>query len=137
MRPARPVLHAMWSFQTVPDACTALAKAGPASLTVGVPADGPIRLTLSLPDDPPDHPAARFAGPAGHWQIAGTHAGRHTASFLLPRGEASLGRILMLLSGGVLAVEPPAQVLPAISLPESGTAGATWFACARRSVNGA
>jgi hypothetical protein len=132
---ARPVLRAAWSFQTGPDACVALAKAGPASLQITVRPERLIRLTVALPGNVPDKPAARFNGPAGHWLIRGTRAGRREALFALGRDETSLGRILVLLSGGMLNLEHPGEDLPILSLPESGAQGQDWFACARRSVN--
>jgi hypothetical protein len=132
---ARPVLRAAWSFQTAPDACVALAKAGPASLQITVRPERLIRLTVALPGDAPDKPTARFNGPAGHWLILGMRAGRREALFTLGRDETSLSRILVLLSGGMLNLEPRGEDLPILSLPESGAQGREWFACARRSVN--
>ena len=92
---ARPVLHAAWSFQSEPDACVAVARAGAASLEIAVPRDGPIRLTLALPGSRPTRPVARFQGPAGRWLIPGTHAGRRLDLFTLARDETSLSRILV------------------------------------------
>ena len=134
-RAARPVLHAAWSFQTEPDACTAVAKAGATSLQISVRRQGPIRLTMSVPGDAPAKPAARFNGPAGRWLIAGSPAGRRQDLFTLARDETSLSRILMLLSGGTLNLEPPGEDLSILSLPESGAEGQQWFACVRRIVN--
>ncbi|HVC63431.1 MAG TPA: hypothetical protein VND19_24090 [Acetobacteraceae bacterium] len=125
----------MWSFRTGPDACIALAKAGSTSLQIAVRPEGLIRLSMSLPGDPPARPVGHFNGPAGHWLIFGTHAGRREAIFVLGRDEISLSRILMLLSGGVLNLEPAREDLPILVLPESGVEGQEWFACARRSVN--
>ncbi len=130
-RPARPILRAAWSFQTGPDACVALAKAGSATLQIAVRREGLIRLTVSLPADAPARPVAHFSGPAGRWLVPGTHAGRREAVFALARNETSLSRILMLLSGGALDLEPPDQDLPILSLPESGAEGQQWFTCVR------
>jgi hypothetical protein len=131
----RPILRAAWSFQTGPDACIALARAGSTSLKIAVRPEGLIRLTVALPGDAPNKPAAHFSGPAGHWLILGTHAGRREAAFTLGRDETSLSRILMLLSGGMLNLEPSDQEVPILSLPESGAEGQEWFACARGSVD--
>jgi hypothetical protein len=125
------VLHAAWSFHTGPDACVALARAGAASLQIEVRREGVIRLTLALPAAPPDRPVAHFSGPAGRWLVQGSHAGRRAAVFSLARNEASLGRILMLLSGGSLVLDPPDGDLPILSLPESGAEGQLWFTCVR------
>ena len=133
---ARPILRTTWSFHAGQDACTALARSGPASLSIAIHPEGPIRLTLSLPRDPPEQFFVRFNGPAGRWQIDAGYKTHHTASFALPRTDLSLGRILTLLSGGLLTLEPPGDTLPILSLPESGNAGAQWFACAMHSVNG-
>jgi hypothetical protein len=130
----RPTLHATWSFQTEPDTCVAVAKAGAASLRIAVPAEGLIRLTVTLPGDTPAKPVAHFSGPAGRWLLPGTHAGRRENLFTLHRDATSLGRILVLLSGGVLNLEPPGEDLPVLSLPESGADGQRWFACVRRIV---
>lgn len=135
VRQVRPVLRADWTFQASPDACIATARAGSASLTVAVRATGPVRLTLVLPQDLPDHALARFHGPAGSWEIRAAAASRHAAIFLLPRTETTLGRILVLLGGGQLV--PEQLMLPILALPESGGGGRRWFACARSSVNGA
>jgi hypothetical protein len=62
--------------------------------------------------------------------IPGNHAGRQDL-FTLGRNATSLGRILTLLSGGTLSLEPPGEDLPILSLPESGVAGQRWFACVR------
>jgi len=132
----RPVLHAVWTFDTSAEACTMAAKAGPASLLLTIRPDGPVRLVVSLPAPPPSQPAAHFAGPAGHWTIAGFASGRHQAVFPLPRNDSTLGRILMILSGGTLDLGPGAPGLPILALPESGAAGRQWFDCARRNVTG-
>ncbi len=131
---ARPTLRAAWSFQTGPDACVALAKAGSASLQIAVRPEGLIRLTMSLPVDAPAKPVAHFSGPAGRWLIQGAHTGRRDVLFTLDRNAASLSRILMLLSGGALNLEPPGEDLPILLLPESGAGGQQWFACVRRIV---
>ena len=128
---ARPVLRAAWSFQTGPDACVALARAGSAVLQIAVRREGLIRLTVSLPGDAPARPVAHFSGPAGRWLVPGTHAGGREVLFTLDRNETSLSRILMLLSGGALNLDPPSQDLPILSLPESGADGQQWFACVR------
>lgn len=132
---ARPTLRAAWSFQAGPDACVALAKAGGTSLRITVHPEGLVRLTMSVPGDAPDRPVAHFNGPAGHWLLLGSHVGRSEALFTLGRDEISLSRILMLLSGGTLNLEPPDEDLPILSLPESGAEGQAWFVCARNSVN--
>jgi hypothetical protein len=130
-RQARPILRAAWSFQSTPDACVAVAKAGAASLQISVRREGPIRLTISLPGDTPASPVARFSGPAGRWLITGIHGGPHAAVFTLDRNETSLSRILVLLSGGTLTLEPAGGDLPILSLPESGADGQQWFGCVR------
>lgn len=134
LRPPRPVLRAAWSFQATPDACVAQARAGATSLSVTIRESGPIRLTLVLPYNAPVHALARFSGPAGTWDARAGATFRHATSFFLPRRNAALGRILVLLSGGQFILDQPHA--PILSLPESGAPGRQWFACARRSVNG-
>lgn len=131
----RAVLRAVWTFDTSPESCTMAAKAGAAGLLLTIRPDGPIRLIVSLPAAPPSRPAAHFAGPAGHWAIDGVAAARHQAVFPLPRNDTTLGRILMILSGGTLDLGP-APGLPILALPESGAAGRQWFDCARHNVTG-
>jgi hypothetical protein len=133
-RPARPVLHATWSFDSDAESCTAIARAGATQLQIVVRPGGPIRLSLSLPMEPPARPVARFAGPAGRWLIAGAHAGRREAIFPLDHNEGGLSRILMLLSGGTFDLQPPEDDLPILLLPGSGHDGDRWFACARHHV---
>jgi len=114
-----------------------LAKAAGTSLLVTIRPTGPIRLVVSLPVPPPERPSVRFSGPAGQWSIqGGGPAGRLQAVFPLPRNDAALGRILILLSGGTLAIGPSEAGLPILSLPESGAEGQQWFLCARHSVTG-
>jgi hypothetical protein len=132
--PVRPVLRAEWTFQTGPDSCIALARAGSASLQIAVQREGLIRLTVSLSGETPIRPVAQFSGPAGHWLSSGTHAGRRAVVFTLNRTNTSLSQILMLLSGGALNVGPSDGDVPILSLPESGADGQQWFACVRRIV---
>jgi hypothetical protein len=129
--PPRPILRTAWSFQSTPDACIALAKAGAASLQISVRREGLIRLTISLPGDAPAKPVARFTGPAGRWLIPGIHPAPRVELFTLARDETSLSRILVLLSGGTLNLQPAGGDLPILSLPESGAEGQHWFACVR------
>lgn len=130
----RPVLRAAWSFQAKPDACTAIAKAGATSMQIVVRREGLIRLTVAVRGDAPAKPVVHFDGPAGRWLIAGGPAGPRLEGFYLARDETSLSRILMLLSGGTLNLEPRGEDLPILSLPESGAEGQQWFACVRRIV---
>ncbi|HUN41963.1 MAG TPA: hypothetical protein VMU81_16885 [Acetobacteraceae bacterium] len=132
----RPVLRTVWGFDTTPKACTMSARASQASLLMIVRPEGPLRLVVSLPAPAPPHMAAHFAGPAGQWTIAGDGLASGQAVFYLPRNETTLGRILMLLSGGTLELRADTPGLPILSLPESGDAGREWFACARHSVTG-
>lgn len=131
---ARPVLRATWSFQSASDTCTAIASSGTTSLQIVIRPEGMIRLRLSLPVAAPDKAEARFNGPAGHWQIQGDHVDHREVWFSLPRNETSLSRILMLLSGGLLNLEPARADVPVLSLPGSGAEGQHWFTCARRNV---
>lgn len=128
---ARPILRAAWSFQTGPDACVAIAKAGATTLQIAVRREGLIRLTVSLPGDAPGKPIARFSGAAGRWLLPGAHGGRREAVFTLARSETSLSQILVLLSGGTFSLEPSDPEVPILSLPESGAEGQQWFACVR------
>ncbi|HTW70883.1 MAG TPA: hypothetical protein VME47_13415 [Acetobacteraceae bacterium] len=132
----RPVLRAVWNFDTAHESCIMAARTRRASLLLNLRPEGPIRLIVSLPAPSPPDPAAHFTGPAGQWTIGGTALARDQAAFPLPRNETTLGRILMILSGGTLDLRPDAAGLPILSLPESGAAGREWFACARRSVTG-
>lgn len=134
-RVVRPQLHASWSFQTTQDACVAMARAGTARFTITVHSTGPVRLTLTLPTEPPERAIGRFSGTAGSWEIGPAAVYRHAAIFALPRTETTLSRVLVLLSGGQLALERSDAAI--LDLPESGPAGRHWFRCARQSVNGA
>jgi len=136
--PATPtVLRANWAFHATESMCNAVASSRAASLTIVVRPEGMVRLELSLPRPPPARPTAHFAGPAGQWAVAGAASNHGQAVFLLPRNEQSLGRLLILLSGGTLALDGAEPALPVLALPESGPAGREWFDCAKRSVTGA
>lgn len=130
-RPARPALHADWSFQTRPNACLAVAAAGRTRLEVIVRRDGPVRLTVALPVEESGKPVAHFHGPAGAWTVPGWHAGSREIVFNLGHDMNSLSRVLMLLSGGVLDLRSPGNRLPVVTLSPSGADGQRWFACAR------
>jgi hypothetical protein len=129
---ARPVVHAAWTFRTGPD-CIALATAGRVRLTVAVRRSGPVRLTVVMPAEATRRPIAQFRGPAGAWSIHGIVSGRE-AVFSMRRDMDALSRVLMLLSGGMLALEPSDGDLPILDLPPSGGEGQQWFDCARNSV---
>lgn len=131
-RAARPVLHAAWAFRTGQD-CIATAAAGRVRLTVAVRRTGPVRLTVSMPAEVTGRPVAQFRGPAGAWSAHGI-VSRREAVFSMGRDMNALSRVLMLLSGGVLALEPPDGDWPILDLPPSGVDGQQWFACARNSV---
>lgn len=131
---SRPILHPKWSFRTQPNVCLATAAAGRTRLVIAVRRSQPIRLSIDLPVDSTGDAIARFHGPAGSWAAQGWHASRHEIVFNLGRDMGSLSRVLMLLSGGVLALDSPQGNLPILTLPASGTDGQQWFNCARSRV---
>lgn len=132
-RAVQPRLHAAWEFKADSDSCVAAAAAGSTRLELAVRSNGPIRLTVSLPNGSSGRPVARFDGPAGNWSVTGWHAGR-TVVFVLGHDINALSRVLMMLSGGVLDLQSPAKNLPIVTLAPSGASGQHWFACARRNV---
>ncbi|HET8997812.1 MAG TPA: hypothetical protein VFN42_14180 [Acetobacteraceae bacterium] len=137
--PARPVaerprLHPVWSFQTGPNACLAVATAGHTRLLVAVRRKQPIRLSVTTPYDTAGQAVAHFHGPAGAWIASGWHAGGHEIVFTLGRDMDSLSRVLMLLSGGVMDLDAPEKNLPIFILPAAGPHGQQWFGCARKLV---
>jgi hypothetical protein len=129
---ARAVVHAAWAFRTGQD-CIAVAAAGRVRLTVAVRRTGPVRLTVVTPAEAAGRPVARFRGPAGAWSVHGIVSGRE-AVFSMGRDMDALSRVLMLLSGGVLELEPPDADWPVLDLPPSGADGQQWFDCVRNSV---
>ena len=133
-KPARPSVHASWSFQTKPDACLASAGAGGTRLEVAVQRKQPIRLRVTFPTDTDGKIIANFSGPAGAWTVPGWHAGKRDVVFTLGRSMDSLSRVLMLLSGGVMNFDSPGKDLPIFNLSASGAAGQRWFTCARHVV---
>ncbi len=132
-RAVRPMVHAGWSFQTSSDACIAVAASGRTKVEVTVRRKTPIRLSVALATATAatGNPVAHFHGPAGTWAIRGGHAGDRELMFVMGHDEASLSRVLMLLSGGVLDLQSPDKDLPVITLMESGADGQRWFRCAR------
>lgn len=126
------MVHTAWAFSTGHD-CVAVAAAGRVRLTIAVHRAGPIRMTVFLPAENTGKPVAQFHGPAGTWKAHGVVSGRD-AVFTMGRDMNALSRVLMLLSGGVLALEPSDGDWPILDLPPSGPEGQQWFDCARNSV---
>ncbi len=130
-----PPLRLAWSFTQAPEACHVTASAGAVRLEITVSGHDPIELKVSgLPALAT--PAGRrvawvFSGAAGHWRLLSAARASHDLVAYIAPGERSAGRVLALLSGGMLTVgdAPPAQ--RRLRLPASGAAGQTWFDCVR------
>jgi hypothetical protein len=74
----------------------------------------------------------QFSGPAGSWQIIQTaKMPRGSLSILLPANDETLGRVLIMLSGGTLELKKPSSRSLSVQLPAAGSDGRSWFDCAR------
>jgi hypothetical protein len=130
-----PPLRLGWSFNQAPDACHATARAGAVRLDVAVSGHDPIELKLSGLPALADHAGHRvawmFSGSAGHWRLLSAVRASHDLVAYIAPGERSAGRVLALLSGGMLTIgeAPPGQ--RRLRLPASDAAGQTWFDCVR------
>lgn len=134
--PPRQVVGTQWAFRNGENACTATASGPHAGLTAVVRRTGSIRLSISLPGTaarPGRTTAVLFTGPAGSWQLRGTRA-RRGVEISLPLDDAALSRVLVLLSGGVVASGETGQEIPSLRLPPAGAAGRHWFECARNQL---
>ena len=133
-QPTHQVLRAHWLFDARPDGCTARAAAGRVTLQVLVRPATPVRLVLTLasPSAPKRGAKLHFTGPTGYWQIAAKPAGKRQMEGDLGGDDTALGRVLVLLNGGVLQVGDPQQAMPSLAIPAGGAPGQAWFDCARR-----
>jgi hypothetical protein len=130
----REAIRALWTFRAGESACTAIASGGHMGLTAIVRRTGSMHLSVALPAAA----AARlgrtvpvqFTGPAGNWQLRGARA-RRSVEISLPLDDVALSRVLVLLSGGTLAVGDINQRVPSLRLPAAGDAGRHWFECTR------
>ena len=139
--PRQPVLrhasHLAWSFAAMPDRCIATASGDGATLTVTVGRNAGVTLRLALTASATAQVRARaaatlrFHGPSGHWTLQGRGDPNAGISVASAPDEVSLGRVLMLLAGGVLDVDARASALPSLQIPPAGPEGTSWFDCAR------
>jgi hypothetical protein len=138
--PPRQVIRTTWTFATENDECVAVAAGGGTSLRVTIRRDAPINLVVTLAP-PLEHrlvPHAaiplRFAGSAGHWQVSAQQTASHQLAVTLGSGDIALSRVLVLLSGGVLDVQSPEQLILSLTIVPSEAAGQLWFDCARHKM---
>lgn len=133
----RDVIRTQWTFRAEQAACTATASGGHVSMAAIVRRTGSLHLSIALPGATAarlDKTAAvQFTGPAGNWQLRGVRA-RHGVEIALPLDDATLSRVLVLLSGGVVAIGDIDQGVPSLRLPAAGDAGRHWFECARNQL---
>jgi hypothetical protein len=133
----RRASHLAWSFEATPDKCVATASGEGATLTITVQRNVGVVLRLALAAPLTTQIRARttatlrFRGPSGNWALHGRgdpHVGISIAS---ASDEVSLGRVLMLLAGGILDVDLRAPGPPSLQIPPAGPEGTSWFDCAR------
>jgi hypothetical protein len=132
-RPSSQVVRTSWTFNSADDECAAVAAAAGMSILVAVRRDAPIRLviTLASPSHGPSRVPLRFTGPAGGWQVAARQTAARQIELALGSDEIALSRVLVLLSGGMLAVGEPAQPIVSFVIGPSDSQGQIWFDCAR------
>lgn len=126
-----------WTFTAGNDECVAVAAGGGTALRVTIRHAAPINLSLSLPAQSEQRLAGhvaiplRFTGAAGRWQVSAQQIANHQLNVMLGSGDIALSRVLVLLSGGVLDVQNPEQVILSLTIAPSDAAGQVWFDCAR------
>ena len=123
-----PQIHTNWTFNTSDDECVAVAAAAGTSLLVTVRRDAPIRLVVSLGLSrltDRQRPAALHRT-GGAWQVSARRTAAHRFAVTLGSDDTALSHVLVLLSGGMLEVGPPAQ--PIVSLVDQP------FGCAGRKL---
>ncbi len=131
------MVHASWTFTAGSDECVAVAAGGGTALRVTIRRAAPINLVLSLTAQSEQRLAAhvaiplRFTGSAGRWQVSAQPLANHQLNVTLGTGDIALSRVLVLLSGGVLDVQSPEQVILSMTVAPSDAAGQVWFDCAR------
>lgn len=122
--------------------CAALATGDAAAFGVTVHSDGTVDFALSATAGaaPPLLLGApvpiQFHGPAGSWNLSGLVRTATTIHAAMPAGDQALGMVLTVLGGGALSAGDPTLGLPELNIPPAGTAGTTWFRCARDREHG-
>lgn len=126
---------ATWKFQEDGESCKAAATNPALTLEIAV-SDDRLELLAQAKMRPAlrrgAHAAIAFSGGSGAWTASGRLTAAHVISASQPMGEAAVGRVLVLLSGGTVQVGGPHSRLPSLRVPDAGAAGRTWFACVRR-----
>ena len=75
--------------------------------------------------------ALLFRGPAGAWTVPAGIGPGAAAMAVLGLNDQAVGRVALLLAGGVLAPVGAGSALPTLLLPAADGPGRRWFACAR------
>jgi hypothetical protein len=75
-----------------------------------------------------------FAGESGNWSVTAHGPSRHKATASEPMSEDAAGRVLVLLSGGVVHFGEPRDGLPALRVPNGGAPARLWFECVRHDL---
>lgn len=131
-------LSANWSFRDGGEGCFATAYARGAVFRVATSRAG-AAMSLQLPPGAPsgrgNGAALRFQGPAGSWTVRARARG-HALQSYAPLTEDVAGRVLVLMSGGVLRPVLAGAAWPVIAFPDGGDAGRAWFECVRRGLKG-
>lgn len=150
--PARPREPARWRFETGQESCTAWALGRSARLRVMLQRGHPAAFVLSasvakdldqtkIPTTPggapgaaPPEPGAgalRFQGRDGGWTAPARLGPGALAVTYLPLNATTVGRIALLLGGGMMdPIGAPAR-MPGLTLPVAGAPGRAWYACAQ------
>ncbi len=129
-RPAAPAVEtARWSFDAG-ESCRAEARSASLSLAVTV-SSSQVQFIVTggrrVAFQPKASPIA-FTGRSSAWTLRGRATGRHEIGASMPLTEDAASRVLVLLDGGGVRVDPA----PPLHIPAAGVAGRDWFKCVRQ-----
>ena len=144
MQPAAPQrarVAGAWRFTTDPVAgCVARADGRGGRLRVTVRRGHGVVVVLYVPGTTRPHGATwpgalRFDGRGGGWTIPARLGPGGLAVGFSALDAAAVGRIALLLGGGVLVPVAGGMELPRMTLPSAGADGRAWFGCARGALS--
>jgi hypothetical protein len=134
--PAEAREAAIWHFARSPGACTAAASGRTARLQITLRAGHPALFVFYAArgmkrQGPTASGALDFHGAGGGWTAIARIGPGSLAVAALRLDDQTVGRVALLLDGGILTPVGAAGALPVLLLPPAGAEGRHWYGCAR------